>query len=67
MIYIAKVDKAYILAGTGDLCRQLDIRLTPLVGGRTRVEGSIFHLISFFTALASHYRLSLNDIRRKFA
>lgn len=73
MIYIARVTPQYILDGTGDLCDRLNIRLTPVaVQGRTdvahtRVEGSIFSLISFFTALASHYRLSLNDIRSKFA
>jgi len=66
MVYTAKVPIEYILEGTGELCRQLDIRLTP-IGRTTRVEGNVFSLISFFTALASHYRMSLSEIRSKFA
>jgi hypothetical protein len=67
MKYTARVPIEYIRAGTGDLCQRLDIRLTPVKEGFTRVEGGIFPLISFFTALANHYRLSLAEIKEKFA
>jgi hypothetical protein len=67
MKYTARVPVQYIRDGTGDLCRQLDIKLTPLTPARTQVEGNIFSMISFFTALAGHYRLSLEEIREKFA
>jgi hypothetical protein len=76
MRYIARVPIEYIRAGTGDLCDRLGIRLTELdvidshrrgVIAHTQVDGSVFALISFFTALATHYRLSLADIKAKFA
>jgi hypothetical protein len=68
MRYVARVPIDYIRQGTGELCERLEIRLTPVLGGtQTMVEGSVFSLISFFTALANHYRLTLADIKEKFA
>lgn len=66
MRYTARVPIEYIKAGTGDLCKQLGIVLTRK-GETTIVEGPILSLISFFTALANHYQLSLAEIREKFA
>lgn len=67
MRYTARVPIEYIRAGTGDLCQRLGIRLKAVGIRETDVEGSVFALISFFTALANHYRLSLAEIREKFA
>jgi hypothetical protein len=67
MKYTARVPIQYIYDGTGDLCKQLDIKLTPLTPARTQVEGNVFAMISFFTALAGHYQMSLAEIREKFA
>ena len=66
MKYVARVPIEYILEAVGGLCGPLEIKLTRM-GDHTLVEGSIFSLISFFTALANHYHLSLHDIREKFA
>jgi hypothetical protein len=65
MRYLARASIDYLREGTGDLCDQLGITLTKH-GAYTMVEGPVFGLISFFTALARYYRLSLNEIKEKF-
>lgn len=65
MRYIANAPIDYIRAGTGDLPEQLGIRLKAQ-GEQTEVIGGILAMISFFTALANHYGLTLGEIREKF-
>jgi hypothetical protein len=68
VIYTTRASIDYLKEGTGDLCQRLGITLIPLPENLgTQVEGPIFSLISFFTALANHYQLSFNEIKEKFA